>query len=228
MRSAATVAAPPLRDASGGADMWTKVRGAAAVLLAVAIGPVVVASASPAAAAPAGAPAGGRYLNLRVELLRPRVATASGGSFVLTLVAVPASSAAPGRAAHLAAVDRSLFAPLRRVRGGGARGLPVGPPRGRTVLGSVSWYRWRGCGAPGLGGLAGLGRLAGSGRRGLPPGTRVRVTNLDNGRSVAVRIEDRGPLVPGRLDLCPAAFSVLAPLGRGVARVRVSWRLPRG
>ena len=54
--------------------------------------------------------------------------------------------------------------------------------------------------------------------RTLPFGTRVRVTNKRNGRSVVVRINDRGPFVRGRvIDLTPAAarvlgFSGLAPV----------------
>jgi len=54
--------------------------------------------------------------------------------------------------------------------------------------------------------------------RSLPFGTRVRVTNKRNGRSVLVRINDRGPFVKGRvIDLTPAGakvlgFSGLAPV----------------
>jgi peptidoglycan lytic transglycosylase len=46
--------------------------------------------------------------------------------------------------------------------------------------------------------------------RTLPFGTRVRVTNNRNGRSVVVRINDRGPFVRGRvIDLTPAAAQAL-------------------
>jgi rare lipoprotein A len=46
--------------------------------------------------------------------------------------------------------------------------------------------------------------------RTLPFGTRVRVTNQNNGRSVVVRINDRGPFVRGRIiDLTPAAARAL-------------------
>lgn len=59
--------------------------------------------------------------------------------------------------------------------------------------------------------------------RTLPIGTRVRVTNLANGRSVEVRINDRGPFVGGRiLDLSQAAARRLGPLGAGVFRVRLT------
>lgn len=56
----------------------------------------------------------------------------------------------------------------------------------------------------------------------LPFGTRVLVTNRHNGRSVTVRINDRGPFVRGRvIDLTPAAaraigFSGLAPVSLAV------------
>jgi rare lipoprotein A len=54
--------------------------------------------------------------------------------------------------------------------------------------------------------------------RTLPFGSRVRVTNKRNGRSVVVRINDRGPFIKGRvIDLTPAGaqalgFSGLAPV----------------
>ncbi|BCB80515.1 hypothetical protein GCM10022251_03350 [Phytohabitans flavus] len=47
-------------------------------------------------------------------------------------------------------------------------------------------------------------------------GTRVRVTNPDNGKSVIVRINDRGPYIDGRcIDLSRAAFRAIASLGLG-------------
>jgi rare lipoprotein A len=50
--------------------------------------------------------------------------------------------------------------------------------------------------------------------------TRVRVTNPSNGKTVVVRINDRGPFVAGRcLDLSQAAFGSIASLGSGVATV---------
>jgi len=51
----------------------------------------------------------------------------------------------------------------------------------------------------------------------LPFGTRLRVTNTENGKSVVVRINDRGPYVAGRsLDLSEGAFKQIAPLSKGV------------
>jgi len=56
----------------------------------------------------------------------------------------------------------------------------------------------------------------------LPFGTYVMVTNLDNGRSVKVRINDRGPFIRGRvIDLSYAAAKVLGMVGTGVVPVRI-------
>ncbi|MEM9542288.1 MAG: septal ring lytic transglycosylase RlpA family protein [Cyanobacteria bacterium P01_E01_bin.42] len=56
----------------------------------------------------------------------------------------------------------------------------------------------------------------------LPFGTRVRVTNLNNGRSTIVRINDRGPFIRGRvIDLSRAAASSIGMLGSGIAPVTV-------
>ena len=57
--------------------------------------------------------------------------------------------------------------------------------------------------------------------RTLPLGTDIRVTNLENGRSVRVRINDRGPHVRGRIiDLSSGAATALG-FSTGVARVRI-------
>ncbi len=58
--------------------------------------------------------------------------------------------------------------------------------------------------------------------RTLPFGTKVRVTNKNNGKSVIVTINDRGPFIRGRIiDLSTAAAGVIGMKGAGVARVTV-------
>ena len=58
--------------------------------------------------------------------------------------------------------------------------------------------------------------------RTLPLGTLVRVTRVDGGMSVVVRINDRGPYASGRIiDLSMAAARRLHMLDTGVVRVRV-------
>jgi rare lipoprotein A len=55
-----------------------------------------------------------------------------------------------------------------------------------------------------------------------PFGTRLRVTELETGRSVVVTVNDRGPFAPGRVvDLSLAAARKLGMVRRGVVRVRV-------
>jgi len=64
--------------------------------------------------------------------------------------------------------------------------------------------------------------------RTLPFGTMVRVTNLRNNRSVAVRITNRGPFVRGRIiDLSPAAARQLRIVHSGVVRVRIEAKKPK-
>jgi rare lipoprotein A len=56
----------------------------------------------------------------------------------------------------------------------------------------------------------------------LPLGTRVRVTNLRNGESVDVKINDRGPYVKGRIiDLSKGAAREIGMLNAGTAKVKV-------
>ena len=62
----------------------------------------------------------------------------------------------------------------------------------------------------------------------LPLGTWVRVTNLRNQRAVMVRINDRGPIVPGRsIDLSYGAARVLEIRNQGLQRVRLDLVQPQ-
>jgi rare lipoprotein A len=89
-----------------------------------------------------------------------------------------------------------------------------------SECGVASWY--------GLGGLTASGEDIVQGgltaaHRTLRFGTLVKVENLGNGRAVVVRINDRGPFVPGRaLDLTRAGAERLGFLDDGVARVRMT------
>jgi rare lipoprotein A len=62
----------------------------------------------------------------------------------------------------------------------------------------------------------------------LPLGTYVRVTNLRNGRTVVVKVNDRGPIVPGRIiDLSYGAAQVLQFENLGLQKVRLDLVKPR-
>ncbi|MEH2533893.1 rare lipoprotein A [Bradyrhizobium sp. AZCC 1588] len=56
----------------------------------------------------------------------------------------------------------------------------------------------------------------------LPFGTKLRVTNLASGRSVTVRVNDRGPYVQGRIvDVSYSAADALGMVGKGVTKVKL-------
>jgi len=59
--------------------------------------------------------------------------------------------------------------------------------------------------------------------RTMPFGTRIKVTNQDNGRSVILRANDRGPFYGNRIiDLSEGAFARIASKGQGLANVCIS------
>jgi rare lipoprotein A len=91
-----------------------------------------------------------------------------------------------------------------------------------SEIGHASWY------GPGF-----AGKTTASGEafdqkefiaahRTLPFGSKVRVVNLDNDKSVVVEIKDRGPFVEGRIiDVSQAAANALGMVQAGLARVRI-------
>ncbi|MCU1721644.1 MULTISPECIES: septal ring lytic transglycosylase RlpA family protein [unclassified Pseudomonas] len=95
-------------------------------------------------------------------------------------------------------------------------------PRGYDETGTASYYGSRHHGKRTASGEPFDQHGLTAAHRSLPFGTRVRVTNLKNERSVVVRINDRGPHTRGRLiDLSKAAAQKLDMLRSGTARVRV-------
>ena len=59
--------------------------------------------------------------------------------------------------------------------------------------------------------------------RTLPFGTRLKVENLGNGKTVVVKVNDRGPFVEDRVvDLSRSAFEKIAPLKVGVIKVKIT------
>jgi len=88
--------------------------------------------------------------------------------------------------------------------------------------GEASWYRPQASNKPTAAGETRLAAALTAAHRTLPFGTMVRVTNVDTGRSVVVRINDRGPLARGRIiDLSAAAATALDMRQDGVAHVRL-------
>lgn len=96
------------------------------------------------------------------------------------------------------------------------------PPAGYVETGIASWYgpEFHGRKTSSLE-IFDMHDLSAA-HRTLPFGTLVQVTNLDNGRTVTVRINDRGPFVKDRIiDLSYAAARMLGMIGPGTARVRI-------
>lgn len=118
--------------------------------------------------------------------------------------------------------------PLRQISGRPVVPLPklpkeisLGPVR-ISLSGWASWYGPECQGSRSASGEIFDQNELTAAHRSLPFGTQVRVTNMLTGRSVVVRINDRGPYIQGRIiDLSTAAAQVLGLMEIGVAPVRV-------
>lgn len=117
-----------------------------------------------------------------------------------------------------------------------ARHIPPPPPPvaapsvGDTETGIASWYGKPYHGRPAANGeIYDMEKLTAA-HRTLPFNTWVRVYDLDNNKTVEVRIIDRGPFIDGRIiDLSHAAAHEIEMIGPGIARVRVEViRAPEG
>jgi rare lipoprotein A (peptidoglycan hydrolase) len=89
-------------------------------------------------------------------------------------------------------------------------------------VGVASWYGPGFHGQPTASGEIYNQNALTAAHRTLPLGTRVEVTNLSNGKSVQVRINDRGPYIRGRsIDLSHGAARKLGMVKKGVSKVRI-------
>jgi len=103
-----------------------------------------------------------------------------------------------------------------------ALALPFGVARANVEEGLVSWYGARFQERPTASGELFDVEALTMAHPTLPFGTRVRVTNLRNGRSVVVRVNDRGPHIGERIaDLSRAAAEEIGMLRRGIVRARI-------
>lgn len=110
---------------------------------------------------------------------------------------------------------------LTSVEGSQTTVVAMGPIR-MQLTGIASWYGPGFHGARTANGERFDQNALTAAHRTLPFGTRVRVTNLQNGRSVVVRINDRGPFTGGReIDLSRGAAAAIGLIGAGVGSVRI-------
>ena len=138
--------------------------------------------------------------------------------------ALAAMHALPRDAAaeRVATVEPALSVSTVSVEDSAADKVPAAEEPLLVLEGSASWY---------ADALAGRSTASGepydpsdliAAHRALPFGTRLRVTNLANGRVVEVRVIDRGPFIAGRiLDLSRSAAEQIGILRAGHGRVRV-------
>jgi rare lipoprotein A len=108
----------------------------------------------------------------------------------------------------------------------GVRYHPMEPERalGFGEVGLASWYderRFLRRGTTALGERFRAGAMAGA-HKTVPIPCRVRIVNLENGRSAVIRINDRGPFVSGRIiDVTPAVAKKLGFKAKGLTRVEM-------
>ncbi len=143
--------------------------------------------------------------------------TAAKSAHVTTSKKVHARHATSKKRYAKAAHSKKRYANSTRVA---KRAAPVRSYAGGTLSGKASYY-WQ----PQA--LASGGRFnpnaMTAAHKTLPFGTRVAVTNLNNGRSVVVSINDRGPYIAGRIiDLSKAAAYKIGMQNSGVVPVRVA------
>lgn len=109
--------------------------------------------------------------------------------------------------------------------------VPLESSEGYTEEGLASWYGKEFHGRPTASGQIFDMYKASAAHKLLPMGTRLKVSNLDNSRSMEVTVNDRGPFIQGRiLDLSYEAARRLGMVEEGVARVRIQslGGVPRG
>ncbi len=99
---------------------------------------------------------------------------------------------------------------------------PAGEKPAGVQTGTASWYGHKHQGRRTASGQPFDPRSPTAAHKTLPLGTVVRVTNLKTGQSAKVRVNDRGPYVPGRIiDLSAAASKALGMTKSGIAPVRI-------
>ncbi|WP_417308804.1 septal ring lytic transglycosylase RlpA family protein [Devosia sp.] len=101
---------------------------------------------------------------------------------------------------------------------------PVANPMGYAATGSASWYGNDFHGRQTANGEIFSANAISGAHPTLPLPSYVRVTNLDNGRSILVRVNDRGPYVHGRvMDLSYRAAAILGYSDKGVGNIQVNY-----
>ena len=151
------------------------------------------------------------------------MAMAAGAALMVLGVAAPnlSTSADAAERARTTQHQRASNAPRQRPKA--ARPQQQTPTAARPQRGTASYYAQRFNGRRMANGKRFDARSNSAAHRTLPLGTTARVTNLENGRSVEVKVEDRGPYARGRvIDLSPRTAQDLGMKEQGTAQVMVT------
>ena len=175
-----------------------------------------------------------RGLRTQLQETRRRVRVATGVAVLATAVAGglalqpdPAPEPVPlgkGRAGVVAPADTARTAPAPA-----SDPAPADAADGTPIAGGgASYYGDELAGNPTASGEPFQPEALTAAHRSLPLGSRVRVTNVRNGESVIVRVNDRGPFAEDRvIDVSKAAAREIGLLRRGTGKVRLEL-IPRG
>ena len=146
----------------------------------------------------------------RVLLLAGCITLSPGCGIVKSLIDLPFGGSSGGRP------GQDCYTQFGKVY------CPMISAEGFVETGIASWYGEKFHGRPtALGETYNMYAMTAA-HKTLPLPTRVRVTNLENGRNAELRVNDRGPFVDGRvIDLSYAAARELGVVRRGTARVRI-------
>jgi peptidoglycan lytic transglycosylase len=159
------------------------------------------------------------YRKMKEALRQLRTATATIGTAALLALYVGSAVRLEGNQRDGGTFSFGRTAAGRRL---GRLGMPSGAAGPLVDRGQASHYGAEFEGRPTASGEIYDAGLRTAAHPSLPLGSRVRVTNLANGRSTVVRINDRGPFARGRvIDLSRAAASDLDMLGPGSAPVEL-------
>src|SRR5438270_1957638 len=139
-------------------------------------------------------------------------------------VALPLAISCVARAAEPVNNPAPRYAPSARVKTNAGKQVIAAKKASNVQVGSASWYGKAFQGKPTASGESYDMWQYTAAHRSLPLGTWVRVTNLKNGKSLILRVNDRGPYVDtGKriVDVSYAAARMLEFSGQGLARVKL-------
>ena len=143
---------------------------------------------------------------------------AEGLAVLLSIASLGAGAASGPSSLEAAKVTKPLVIETR-----GHKTLKPSSPKSKPYqVGTASWYGELFQGKPTASGEPFDKRDFTAAHPSLPLGTLVKITNLRNGKAVVVRINDRGPVVDGRIiDVSDSAALALGFKERGVQKVRL-------